>query len=70
MDERWDPKNLDLVKALPWKTEEAAEVGTPAVAIKMSDREVHEEKSTGAKPAVPRSLHVQTKDLEGHGYSA
>ena len=69
-DERWDPKNIDLIKGLPWKTEEEDEPGAPAIAIRMDESKLHEEQTTDAKPAVPRSFYIQARDLETHGYSA
>ena len=69
-DERWAPTNIDLVEGLPWKTEEEDEASAPAIAIRMDESKTHEEQTTDAKPAVPRSFYIQARDLETHGYSA
>ncbi len=56
-DERWDPKNIDWNKGLPWKTEEEDEASAPAIAIRMDGGKMHEEQTTDAKPAVPRNFY-------------
>ena len=69
LDERWDPKYLDVVNAVPWKGDENGEK-EPRMAIKMDDREGGEERTTQAKPTVPRNFYIKSSVLQEHGYSA
>ncbi len=55
-DERRDPKNIDLIKGLPWKTGEEEEASALAIAIMMDESKMHDEQTTDAKPALPRSF--------------
>jgi hypothetical protein len=54
-DERWDPKNAEMVITVPW-------------AAKKEDGEIETDEK--GKEVIPRRFYISTKNLEEHGYSS
>ena len=77
-EDRWNPKAMELVTGVPWRTSEdddkvdgdkIAMLQVPEEAIHEHDEDVKKERER-AHESMPRSFFITTKDMEQHGYSA
>ena len=69
LEERWDPKTLELVGAVPWKTDngDGEDLKTEVTIMDKDYKEKISEEASGE--VVPRRMYIRKSDVEEHGYT-
>ena len=70
-EQRWDPKNLELVGGVPWRTSpDQGEVVMPAISMPMLSEDKIDRPIVQESEYVPRRLYIKKTDIETHGMTA